>query len=119
MTKNAIVIYVLDTAGNPAYHSWKVTIVRRVRLPVHLCDANQLNQPQRPRVWENNQSIAKIRRTTQALGILLFSKIFDVQIHDLDVETGGRRILGFSQIQKWFEWRFLQALRSAKDLEPV
>ena len=29
--------------------------------------------PQRPRVWENNQFVLKIRRTTQALGILLFS----------------------------------------------
>ena len=30
---------------------------------------------QRPRVWENNQFVLKIRRTTQALGILLFSAL--------------------------------------------
>ena len=30
-------------------------------------------EPQRPRVWENNQFVLKIRRTTRALGILLFS----------------------------------------------
>ena len=30
------------------------------------------------------------------------SGILDAQIHDLGVEKGGCRILGFSQIQKWF-----------------
>ena len=30
------------------------------------------------------------------------STILDTQIHDLGVEKGGGRNLGFSQIQKWF-----------------
>ena len=31
--------------------------------------------PQRPRMWENNHFVLKIRRTTNALGILLFSPL--------------------------------------------
>ena len=36
-------------------------------------DEAVLGIPQRPRVWENNQFVLKIRRTTQPLGILLLT----------------------------------------------
>ena len=50
--------------------------------------------PQRPRVWENNQFVLKIRRTTHALGILLFSSPESWVL-------GSKQWAYFPQIQKW------------------